>query len=182
MIDSSILPLRAGHVILRPLENRDAEAFAGGTDDPLVQVYGHLPEPNYSTASVTTMINEEATPGLMRGDLAVLAIADSNDDFAGSLVLFNVTADEAEVGFWLHPEFRGAGMSTTAVELAAQLAVRSGMVRLFARTAVENVTSQRVLAQAGFEKINRSSGIAPSGEKLSLVSFQRHLKSLVNNV
>lgn len=175
MIDSSLLPLSSDHVRLRALEHKDAEAFAGGSADPLVREYGHLPQPNYTTDSVVKMIREEATPGLERGDLAVLAIADSNDNFAGSLVLFNVTDDEAEVGFWLHPNFRGLGLSSSAVELAAQLALRSGLVRLFARTAVENIASQRVLAQAEFEETNRSADVAPSGEKLDLVHFQRNL-------
>lgn len=181
MIDSSLLPLRAGHVMLRPLEPRDAEAFASGTADPFVREYGHLPEPTYTTASVMAMIREQASPGLERGDLAVLAIADSNNNFAGSLVLFNVSDDEAEVGFWLHPDFRGANMSSTAVELAAQLAANSGLVRLSARTAVENVASQRMLAKAGFDEISRSSGIAPSGEKLHLMHFQRNLKRPADN-
>lgn len=181
MIDSSLLPLSSDHIRLRPLERKDAEAFAGGSADPLVREYGHLPQPNYTTDSVMKMIREEANPGLERGDLAVLAIADLNDSFAGSLVLFNVTDDEAEVGFWLHPNFRGGGLSRSAVELAAQLAVGSGLDRLFARTAVGNIASQRVLAQADFAEINRSTDIAPSGETLGLVHFQRALQARPHN-
>jgi RimJ/RimL family protein N-acetyltransferase len=177
MIDSSLLPLSAEHVRLRQLEARDAEAFAGGSFDPLVREYGHLPQPNYTTESVLEMIRKEANPGLERGDLAVLAIADSNDSFAGSLVLFNVTEDEAEVGFWLHPNFRGLGLSISAVELSAELATRSGMVRLLARTAVKNIASQRVLVQTDFKEMTRSADIAPSGEQLDLIHFQRNLQT-----
>lgn len=180
MIDCTLLPLKTNHVTLRPLEDRDAEAFAQGTTDPLVQEYGHLPEPNYTADSVRTMRREQVEPGLARGDLAVLAIADAQDTFAGSLVLFNVTDEAAEVGFWLHPDFRGAGMSGLAVELAAQLATRSGLNRLIARTAVENVASQQVLLKAGFQETTRSTGTTPSGATLELVSFERDLTSTID--
>ena len=178
MLDASLLPLDADRARLRALRQGDAEAFAEGSKDPQVRGYGHLPEPDYTPASVVLMIDTQAEPGLRRGDLAVLAIADPypGDGFAGSLVLFDVTDQDAEVGFWLHPKCRGGGMAAAALDLAAEFARGSGLVRLRARTSSENVASQRVLAGAGFTETARDVGTAPSGKELPLIHYQRNLR------
>ncbi|MER5623320.1 GNAT family N-acetyltransferase [Streptosporangium sp. NPDC002544] len=177
MLDASLLPLHNDRVRLRPLRPDDAVAFAEGTTDTDVRAFGHLPEPDYTAASVRAMIDEQARPGLDRGDLAVLAIAEVvSDEFAGSLVLFGVTADSVEVGFWLHPQCRGSGFAAAALELAAQFVSRSGLARLTARTAVENTSSQRVLTRAGFTQIGSAVDTAPSGHELELLFYTRSVR------
>lgn len=94
MLDSKPLPLRTGQAILRAMRPEDAAAYAAGTDDPMVRQFAHLPEPKYTEESVRTLIQGTIQEGLDRGDLAMLTIADpTNDDFAGSLVLFDVEGD-----------------------------------------------------------------------------------------
>jgi len=174
MLDSSLLPLLNDRVRLRPLQPADATAFAEGTADADVQAFGHLPESDYTPASVRIMIEEHAQPGLDRGDLAILAIANAAaDEFAGSLVLFGVTEDTAEVGFWLHPECRGSGFATAAMELAAEFVSRSGLARLTARTAIENISSQQVLTRAGFIHVGNAVDTAPSGRELEVCCYAR---------
>lgn len=173
MLDASLLPLHNDRVRLRPLRPEDAVAFAEGTADADVRAFGHLPESHYTPASVRAMIDEQVRPGLERGDLAVLAIADAGDEFAGSLVLFGVTEDSIEVGFWLRPQSRGSGFATAALELAAQFVSRSGLTRLTARTAVENTASQRVLTRAGFTQTGSAVDTAPSGHELELLFYTR---------
>ncbi|SDS53637.1 GNAT family N-acetyltransferase [Jiangella sp. DSM 45060] len=175
MLDASLLPLQTGRARLRALHPDDAPAFAEGTDDPDVRTYGHLPEPQYTPDSVVAMIDREARPGLERGDLAVLAIADVHDEFTGSLVLFGVTDREAEVGFWVHPKRRGGGVAVAALDLAARFAGRSGLVRLTARTATGNAASQRVLTRAGFTEMGEDTGVAPSGRKVRFLRYQREI-------
>ena len=104
--------------------------------------------------------------GLERGDLAVLAIADPmTDKFAGSLVLFDVKDHSAEVGFWMHPDWRGRGITAAALSLAVEFTRRSGLTTLSARTVPENAASRRVLARAGFLEAGTRRDIAPSGQE-----------------
>ncbi|MDN5724090.1 MAG: GNAT family N-acetyltransferase [Corynebacterium sp.] len=173
MIDAALLPLRNTHACLRQLRHDDAVAYAAGTADPAVQEYGHLPEPSYTPTSVKTMIDGDVRAGLERGDLAVLAIAEAEtDQFAGSLVIFDVSEEQGEVGFWVHPDHRGDGIGYAALDLAAQFAHRSGLARLTARTVTNNTASQRVLARAGFVETGRAVGTAPSGHDLALIHYE----------
>lgn len=176
MLESALLPLQNDSVRLRPLRRDDAPAFAAGSADPAVRRYGHLPEPEYTPSSVRTMIADAVEPGLQRGDLAVLAIADATTDaFAGSLVLFDVEEEHAEVGFWVHPDHRGAGRTAAALDLAASFAARSGVRVLTARTSPENSASQRALATAGFTRTRHERSTAPSGQTVELLSYSRRL-------
>ncbi|MEU3947977.1 GNAT family protein [Streptomyces sp. NPDC029526] len=172
MLDSRVLPLRGSRAVLRVMRPDDASAYASGTTDPAVRRYAHLPEPEYTEASVTALVHGTIRDGLKRGDLAVLTVADpATDAFAGSLVLFGTQQDSAEVGFWVHPDHRGEGVARAALGLGIEFAGRSGLVRLTARTAPENRASQRVLEQAGFIKGETTRDLAPSGQEVALVHY-----------
>lgn len=176
MLDSDLLPLTNDSVRIRPMTHADAATYADGTHDATVRAYAHLPAPEYSRESVVEMIDGVIGQGLADGQLAVLTIADAEtDQFAGSLVIFDVTTETGEVGFWLHPDARGNGLTGTALALAAQFAGESGLSLLTARTVVDNIPSQRVLAKAGFEPVHRGTGVAPSGLEVELVHYERAL-------
>ncbi|GAA1324140.1 GNAT family N-acetyltransferase [Leucobacter albus] len=173
MLQQSQLPLTNNHARLRALHFDDAAPYAAGTADPAVREFGHLPEPEYTPASVRAMIERDAAPGLERGDLAVLAIANAADDaFVGSLVIFDVRADSAEVGFWLHPSARGRGFASSALALAAEFAQRSGLSTVTARTAADNAASQRTLESAGFRAGTTETATAPSGKRIDIVHYE----------
>lgn len=172
MLDALLLPLHNNRVRLRAMRPEDAAAYATGTTDTLVRSYAHLPEPEYTEASVTGLIEGEIHDGLERGDLAVLTIADpATDAFVGSMVLFGATEASIEVGFWMHPAYRGRGLTGAALALAAEFARRSGFTRLTARTLSENRASQQVLEQAGFTKGDEVRDIAPSGQETTLIHY-----------
>lgn len=176
MLDVALLPLDNDLVRLRLLRPDDAAAYAQGTADREVRTLAHLPGQTYTPQSVRDMIQGDVRAGLERGDLAVLAIADAaTDDFAGSLVLFDVTDDAAEVGFWLHPKARGAGRARAALDLAARFAAPSGLRLLRARTVVDNAVSRRVLATVGFVETGARCGVTPSGDEVELVHCTRSL-------
>lgn len=167
MLDASLLPLRNKGAVLRAMRPTDAGAYAAGTADPAVRQYAHLPEPEYTEASVKALIEGTIREGMERGDLAVLTVADPADDaFAGSLVLFGVEEDSVEVGFWVHPDHRGKGVAAAALDLAVEFVRRSGFTRLTARTVPENEASRWVLERSGFGRGEETRGVAPSGQEV----------------
>lgn len=180
MLDASALPITLQDTGLRPMSDTDAGAYAAGTKDDAVRRFGHLPEADYSPESVRRMIREEVAPGLLSGTLAVLALADAaTDRFVGSLVLFDVSTESAEVGFWIHPDARGAGHAHRGLELASLFAQRSGLRTLTARTLPENRASQHCLTAAGFREVERRVGTTPAGHRKEMIHFRRDLASAV---
>ncbi|AYY13949.1 N-acetyltransferase [Actinobacteria bacterium YIM 96077] len=91
--------------------------------------------------------------------------------------MFDVTATTPEVGFWLHPEARGASHAAGALDLAARLAARSGLTELTARTLTENLPSKRSLERAGFSFVEEAIGRTPAGDDVSLAHYCRILAS-----
>ncbi|MGV0434319.1 GNAT family N-acetyltransferase [Corynebacterium ureicelerivorans] len=177
MLDASTLPITFENTRLRPLSELDADAYAAGTKDEAVRRFGHLPESDYTPESVRRMIRDEVAEGLSSGTLAVLALADAETGrFVGSLVLFDVSSETAEVGFWIHPDARGAGHARRGLELASRFARNSGLRTLTARTLLENKASQRCLTSAGFHEVERAVGTTPAGQREELFHYRRALK------
>ncbi len=177
MLDTTTLPITFENTRLRALSDWDAEAYASGTRDEAVRRFGHLPEPDYTPDSVRRMIRDEVAVGLSTGTLAVLALADAEADrFVGSMVLFDVSSEAAEVGFWIHPDARGAGHARRGLELASRFARNSGLRTLTARTLLENKASQRCLTNAGFHEVERAVGTTPAGQREELFHYRRALK------
>ena len=177
MLDATTLPITFENTRLRPLSELDADAYAAGTKDETVRRFGHLPESDYTPESVRRMIRDEVAEGLSSGTLAVLALVDAETDrFVGSLVLFDVSSETAEVGFWIHPDARGAGHARRGLELASRFARNSGLRTLTARTLLENKASQRCLTSAGFHEVERAVGTTPAGQREELFHYRRALK------
>lgn len=165
--------------MLRAMRDEDAPGYVDGTLDPAVREYAHLPEPEYTEAMVRELVLGSIASGLASGELAVLTIADPEQDrFAGSLVLFAPEQDSIEVGFWLHPEFRGKSLAGAALILAGDFARQSGFSALRARTSVNNIASQQILERAGFAMFKREMGVAPSGDEIEMLHYARELEQI----
>lgn len=173
----SLLPMTTSDVRVRQLMPRDAEAYAHGSGDTAVRRFAHLPEPHYTPELVREQIDSVITPGLSAGALAVLAIADvDSDEFLGSVVLFDIGARSAEVGFWLAPSARGRGVAGNAVACAARLGSALGLDELVARTVSTNVASGAVLTRAGFTaRGTPEEDTTPSGERAVAQAYVRRL-------
>lgn len=169
------LPVTQDGVTVRQLRHADAAAFAAGTKDAQVRRYGHLPLSDYTPKIVHDQIDGVIADGLESGALAVLAIADAGSGlFLGSIVLFDIRDDRAEVGFWLTPDARGKGAARSALLAIARLAAEAGVSHLDARTVVDNTGSRRVLEGAGFRQAGEAiTDTAPSGEAIVSVRFER---------
>ena len=59
MLDVRFLPLRNEGAVLRAMRPCDASAYAAGAADPVVREFAHLPEPEYTEASVIALIDGE---------------------------------------------------------------------------------------------------------------------------
>ncbi|TDD47934.1 GNAT family N-acetyltransferase [Saccharopolyspora elongata] len=167
--------LTDGTVTVRHLTDGDAEDFAAATADAAVRRFAHLPSPHYTPQLVREQIRGVIADGLSSGNLAVLAIANAADDrFLGSITLFDIQGQSAEVGFWLAPHARGLGVVQRAVDLIATWAPTRGITTLRARTEQGNTASQRTLARAGFHLVDGPSPQhAPSGETITGLTYQR---------
>ena len=49
------------------------------------------------------------------------------------------------------------------------------MTTVTARTALDNVASQKTLTRAGFDRLDIRRGTAPSGQEIDLVHYERKL-------
>src|SRR5699024_12724980 len=98
MLDPTLLPITDGVRSLRLLAEDDAERYIAGTKDTLVQQFGHLPEPEYSSQDVRHLANTVAPSGIERGDLGRLSISDASGICLGSLVLSDCTPTRAAAG------------------------------------------------------------------------------------
>lgn len=178
------LPCTEGTIRVRALGPGDAAAFVRGSADESVKRHGHLPLPEYTEDIVRDQIDGDIADGLADGSLAVLAIADArSDDFLGSVVLFNVRADRAEVGFWLAPWGRGRGAAREALLAAARLAAHAGLNFLDARTAPDNEASRRTLLSAGYHQVGDPQTVTdPSGAAFTALTFERPVAELRFNV
>lgn len=171
------LPVSDGSIVVRAMVPDDAGAYAAGTNDELVKLFAHLPLDHYTPRIVREMIDGAIEEGLRSGSLGVLAIADSNNDaFLGSLVIFDFTTEDAEIGYWVAAEHRGRGIARSAVFLASGIARSLGLSRLRARTVVENPASERSLLSGGFRRVGEpKEDVAPSGQSVTTLRFVRDL-------
>lgn len=173
----AVLPISDGVVTIRVMSDTDAEAYAAGTNDALVKHFAHLPLDEYTPQIVRDMIRSAIADGLHDGTLAVLTISDAtSDSFLGSLVIFDVKPDDAEIGYWVAPEHRGRKVSGRALTLTMEMARKLGLKRLRARTVQENPASERVLLKAGFAQVGEARPeIVPSGKTEMSVNYLAEL-------
>jgi ribosomal-protein-alanine N-acetyltransferase len=91
-----------------------------------------------------------------RGDAYYVLV----DDDGAVLARFNLYGNEdgsADVGYRVAERAAGLGVATEGVrELCRLAAAEHGLRRLRARTTLENVASQRVLARAGFVAVGEA--------------------------
>ena len=173
----AVLPVSDGIVTIRTMVARDAEAYAAGTEDALVKRFAHLPLDRYTPQIARNLIDGVVADSLRDGTLAVLAIsAAQSSQFLGSLVFFDITLDDAEIGYWVAPKHRGRGVAGQTLTLAVDVARALGLRRLRAKTVEENPASQQVLIKAGFEQLGDARPEAlPSGETRLSVGYTLEL-------
>jgi len=146
--------LTDGTVTLRPLRTEDIDDLYRLRTVPDVAIRGVPPVvPTRAELAVRCARSESRW---LAGEVADLTIRETaTGALAGGIGLFQVEplTSQAMIGYDLLPEYRGRGYATRAVRLIARWAFTyTGLARLIAGTAPENVASQRVLERAGFRR------------------------------
>jgi RimJ/RimL family protein N-acetyltransferase len=144
--------LRDGPVRLRELRDDDAPAFASGLEDPGVFDGAYSGNLAAEEPAVLAYIRQ-TRPLADQGERILLAIADEGDRMVGLGMAFgfNDRNRDCEIGFWLHPDARGAGMGTRAVRLLTGWLMHArGVERVYAMTRPDNRGSRALLERAGY--------------------------------
>jgi ribosomal-protein-alanine N-acetyltransferase len=161
-------------VRLRPFGISDADRIVEACSDPLTTHWlVSMPRPyqRHNALAYLESIGELAARGL---GVAWCMANPKDDRCLGSISLDGLSgyAKRAEIGYWTHPDARGRGVVTEAVQLVTKHARNSGLARsIMIRCARGNLASRRVAERAGYTEI----GIQPVSEPLG----DGHLADLV---
>lgn len=129
-----------------------------------------LPRPYLHEHAVEWISHHIAPPAFPRA-------IDVDGSFAGVIDLKKTDwrAGTTEIGYWLHPAFRGRGVMASSVRLLGDWALADqGMQRVEIRVATGNLASQRVARAAGYvqEGTLRNAGFLHDG-RVDLIVFSR---------
>lgn len=169
-------PLLVGEgVCLRPFEERDLDRIVEGSADPQTQFWlAFLPEP-YTRADGADYL-EQVTERLATSTGVTWAVSEAPDGpLIGTAGLFRLKPGrEAEVGYWMHPDGRGRGLTTRAAELAVHHAFDTlGLERVTAYVSAPNIASRRVVEALGLRQcsVDRRAARTRDGAAVDLVGY-----------
>lgn len=156
--------LHGNRIRLRPFTDADIPRIVEACSDPRTRHWlSALPDP-YTEESARAYLDSRVV--LESGGQAVTwCIADADTDvLLGNIAVFDLE-DEApcdgEIGYWSHPDARGAGIMTEAVDLlvkhafTASVAGGLGLHRLQILTGAGNSASEHIARAAGFVEVGR---------------------------
>lgn len=147
--------------VLRPFANSDAIAIREALSDEQTRLWlGDVPEV-FTASHVHAYLHRVRNEAASGTSLYVAAADPATDRCVGGFAIIDIEPEPglAEVGYWVHPAARGAGLATEAVRLLARHAVIDradgglGLIRLGLRAAAGNTGSQRVAEKAGFTRV-----------------------------
>ncbi|GAB3622137.1 hypothetical protein GCM10027418_02190 [Mariniluteicoccus endophyticus] len=152
--------LQGERVRLRPFRDDDAARVGEAHRDPesALRLPG-VPQP-FTTADERGFI-DWCRDGEHTGTRWTWAVTDDTDVMLGAITLFH-DREPHEVGYWLHPDARGRGAMTEALDLVSAYALgEGGQPSLVVRCAADNTASRAVARRAGFTE----TGVLPKAER-----------------
>ena len=158
---SRIPTVRTERLILRAMKVSDAEdMFDYAHREEVSRYLTWSPHPNLAhTKEYLTYIGQR----YRTGDFYDWAIEDAESHrMIGTcgFTCFDFASDAAEIGYVLHPDFRGRGLATEAVRAVLAFGFDElALHRISARYMVENERSRRLMERVGmtFEGVSRES-------------------------
>jgi RimJ/RimL family protein N-acetyltransferase len=137
-------------VTLEPIAPHHADAVQRLAADPDVVATTNLPEPYPEDGAAQWIAYVQ--PRHAAGEEFAFAIMNEDSELVGVTGLVDVTAIEAELGFWVGKPYWNRGYATAAVRQTLHFAFEAvGLERVFARPLVRNAPSRRVLEKLGFQ-------------------------------
>lgn len=137
---------------LRSWRGEDLDLLREGAEDDYVAMIEHLPAPFDAAVGCAWLDDQPTWPARGRG--WPLAIADTATDTGsgGIGLVLRHPPGIAELGYWVAPSRRGAGVATTAARILCRwvLTADTGVHRVHALIEPWNVASQRVAEKNGF--------------------------------
>ena len=157
------VPLLGGQqVLLRAFRDADAPRVVEACDDERTRHwFWRMPSP-YTLADARDYL-EARTEQLASAEGITWAVADPADDvLVGAISAFGLKhRREVEVGYWTHPDARGRGVMTTALDLVLQHCFTPydggglGLQRVSVGHADGNTASAAVIERNGFTLVSR---------------------------
>ena len=158
---------------LRPVKADDWSALYPIMSDPRVMAYWDSPEIAHPT--VVRGILAEQAEAMERGKAWYWAVERQSDGlFLGSCDLSDIDRfhHRAEVGFIFAREAWGEGYGLESMSAVVTQAAALGLRRLWARTHVGNISSERLLQRLGFQAEGHLRGhIQRGGERRDCLVF-----------
>src|SRR6266516_186720 len=145
-------PLTDGVVVLRRWARDDLGCVEEASQDPDIPKGTTVPATFTPAEGLAWIERQWSRPDDGAG--VSQAIADATSDEAlGAIVLMARQPGTVEIGYWLIPRARGRGLGSRAVGLVARWAVTEAQfARVEALVVPDNISSQRVLEKAGFQR------------------------------
>jgi RimJ/RimL family protein N-acetyltransferase len=141
--------LTDGVILLDAHTPADAEAHLRGEDAEMLLRFD---SPARATLEQTrTAIARWIDARAVGGPMFVYALRGPSGSLAGGCEVRRLTAQRANVSYWVYPEFRNQGFATRALTLLRESARRLQYVhQLEAHIDAGNIASRRVAERAGF--------------------------------
>lgn len=158
MIQSQIegqMVIEAGRFTLRPVRRSDAgtvRLYAG--DARVARMTASIPHP-LPPGAETMYLDRVTAPDSEEQVWAIDASARDEGDLLGLISLTHVADGQAEVGYWVAPQFWNTGLASEALT-ALVAANPRGDRSLVASIFQDNPASARVVTRAGFKLIGES--------------------------
>jgi [ribosomal protein S5]-alanine N-acetyltransferase len=164
-------PLKAGSILLRPFEHRDAPAVVKACADEDIVRFTFMVEGTGESDAVEWIdrSNEWWPLGMPR-----FAIADTKDDqvFGQIGIAVNAHHRSAEAYYWVLAERRGQGVASAALGLVADWALAKGVERLHLLIHTDNDASNGLAERLGFAREGVLRAYEPfKGQRPDLVSW-----------
>jgi RimJ/RimL family protein N-acetyltransferase len=158
------------NVVLRPLREDDVASIVEGCQDQRsTHFLSLLPDP-YTADDARGWLIRNVEQASM-GTAVSWAMADPvSDRHLGNIGLPRIGRDEAEIGYWAHPDARGRGLTSEAVGLLIRHAFVDvedgglGFHRLFLKAAGTNPASQHIARVNGMTECGRERSAETLGD------------------
>lgn len=142
------------HVVLRPWVNDDIEALIAIYTDPLATQYVDVPQP-YDTAQARAFVIRTASSRRAGAAFHYAVTLRGSNAVVGSAYLHDVdpVAGTTEVSYLIHPDHRGRGLASDALDALARAALEAGFSQVMAQIGTSNHASESVARRSGFRRL-----------------------------